>query len=424
MNSFIDLKGKVQYLFKTGFVHIFGFTVVNKLLTFMSSILIVRIIPKDIFGIYTYANNLVAMFMLASGLGLVSSTFQLCSEHAHNKKRINRIYSYGSAVALRFNFLLSIIIIIFSIVYTFKFKSAEMYILLMAFQPFVIVIFEFQQVYLRSNLQNKDYAYSCNLNTIFVVAFSMLGALVYGVTGLIIGNYLAYILSEVIVYYKFKAFISFKKSKIKNTYKKLLYKIAFISMTNNGLSTLLYLVDIFIIGIYVTDERLIASYKVATVIPTAITFIPSAIITYVYPYFAMNRKNMEWTKTNYKILLKWVAILNVVITLGLIIIAKPLIITIYGKNYLDSLQCFRILVFSYFFSGTFRIISGNLLVTQRRVGINLFISIISGVLNIVFNIILIPKLGNLGAALTTTLIVLISSLFSTFFYLKVINYKR
>ena len=184
------------------------------------------------------------------------------------------------------------------------------------------------------------------------------------------------------------------------------------------------MVDIFIIGIYVTDERLIASYKVATVIPTAITFIPSAIITYVYPYFAMNRKNMEWTKTNYKILLKWVAILNVVITLGLIIIAKPLIITIYGKNYLDSLQCFRILVFSYFFSGTFRIISGNLLVTQRRVGINLFISIISGVLNIVFNIILIPKLGNLGAALTTTLIVLISSLFSTFFYLKVINYKR
>ena len=95
----------------------------------------------------------------------------------------------------------------------------------------------------------------------------------------------------------------------------------------------------------------------------------------------------------------------------MVIFAKWIIIIVYGAQYLDSLSCFRILVFSYFFSGTFRIISGNLLVTQRKLGVNFFISVISGVVNIFGNILLISKLGSEGAAITTLIVMIISRLF-------------
>ena len=90
-------------------------------------------------------------------------------------------------------------------------------------------------------------------------------------------------------------------------------------------------------------------------------------------------------------------------------------------NYLDAVPCFKILAISYFFSGSFRIVSGNLLVTQRKVGFNLFVAIISGLLNILGNIVFIPLYGSVGAAMVTLMIVIFTSLVSTLYYTHVIK---
>ena len=83
--------------------------------------------------------------------------------------------------------------------------------------------------------------------------------------------------------------------------KKPLLKISIISMTNNSLSHLLYLLDVFVLGIVDPQETILASYKAATIIPTALTFIPSALMTYVYPYFAQHRLDKKWCRKYYKI---------------------------------------------------------------------------------------------------------------------------
>lgn len=81
----------------------------------------------------------------------------------------------------------------------------------------------------------------------------------------------------------------------------------------------------------------------------------------------------------------------------------------YGNHYLDSVIPFRILVINYFFSGTFRSIAGNLLVTQRKLEFNTFVAIISGILNIVADIVLIFRFGAVGAAYATLIIVILCS---------------
>ena len=84
-----------------------------------------------------------------------------------------------------------------------------------------------------------------------------------------------------------------------------------------------------------------------------------------------------------------------------------------GEEYIDAVPVFRLLSINYFISGTFRIVSGNLLVTQRRLKFNLLIAIVSTVTNIIADYFFIQWWGSMGAAYATVLVVVISSVMST-----------
>ena len=58
-----QLKNLIRKLKTTGFGHLFGSSVINKILTFMSSIILVRLIPKSDYGIYSNADNILGMFI-------------------------------------------------------------------------------------------------------------------------------------------------------------------------------------------------------------------------------------------------------------------------------------------------------------------------------------------------------------------------
>ena len=126
--------------------------------------------------------------------------------------------------------------------------------------------------------------------------------------------------------------------------------ICAICVLNNGLSELMYLLDVFILGLTVPDETVIASYKVATTIPTALVFIPQSIIIYVYPYFARNRENRDWLIANYRRLVLSMGVLNLLVGGGLFLVAPWFVTLVFGERYLDAVLPFQILCASYIFS--------------------------------------------------------------------------
>lgn len=406
-------------LFLTGFFHIFSSSVVNKILTFLSNIIVVRLISKIEYGIFVYADNIVSMILLATGMGLVSGTFQLCSEKKDEEK--DKIFKYGSSIGIKINIVLSIIIVFVSQFAPVKFDSAKEYLLLLCINPMLLIIFDFQQIYFRSKMENKKYAMVSSLNTFLVVIGAIIGAVIASASGMIIGRNIAYFFTIIFVFYKLNVPIKLSHEEISKEDKIALFKISIISMLNNGMSQLLYILDVFLLGLILADEAVIASYKVATVIPTAMAFIPTAIVTYIYPYFASNKDNKEWCLRNYCKLIKYFGGANLLLSIIMILFAQLIISVLYGERYVDAALCFRILAINYFFSGTFRIISGNLLVTQRRFGFNLVVNIVSGSLNIIGNIVLIPKLESLGAAITTLTVVLVSSILSTVYYIYILK---
>ena len=278
--------------------------------------------------------------------------------------------------------------------------------------PIMYISVELIQIYNRYTMQNQKYSYLSILNTGLVFGLGIIGALLYKVEGLIIFQCLGYILTDVFAVKIQKFPLEKFKKKCKNFLSdwNILIKLSLVSMLNNSASVILYNLDVFVLGIVMTEETVVASYKVATYIPNALSFIPTALVVYIYPYFAQNSENISWVKKNYIRLVKWFALFNFLLVMLLLVAAPWIIRLVFGNQYIDSLNVFRILVISYFFNATFRNTTGNILASQRKYKTNLIIGILSGVINALGDFILIPQYGGEGAAITT-LIVTISAAF-------------
>lgn len=411
-----NAKKNISALFKTGFFHVFGSNTINRVLIFLSSIVIIRIIPKAEFGIYSYSFNIMSLFLLLSGIGLTSGVLQLCSENMENKEKSNDIYRYGSAIGLRVNFFIGIIILLFSFCFPLPIKGANYLLELYCLYPFLFIINEFQQVKLRSSLENIKFSYINTISGVMIFIFSIIGGIIMDAQGLIIGQYTALVISALLGLLFFHTPVSFIAKKINREIKTLLFKISLISMVNNGLSQLLFLIDIFIIGFIIPSEIVVASYRTATVIPIGLNFISSAVCMYVYPYFAKNKDNKKWVIEKYKQLLYGMLVFNLFVSIFIFVLAPEIIQIIFGEIYMDSLVPFRILSVSYFFAGTFKIISSNLLITQRKLKFNLLVAVLSTVINIIGNIVLVQLFGVNGAAITTLTVVIFAGALSTMYW--------
>ena len=184
----------------------------------------------------------------------------------------------------------------------------------------------------------------------------------------------------------------------------------FTIVLTNAVSQVLYTVDVLVVGNIVGASTAVAEYKTATTIPFALAFVPQLIITFIYPYFARNKDNHKWIAGNTKLIVLCMSAVNIVISAVGIIFAPLIIRIVFGEDYLASVPCFRILMVSYFFSGTFRIIFGNILAMLRKVKVNLYLGIFESGLNIVLDILFITWWGSIGAAVATTSITVLSGL--------------
>lgn len=399
----------IKKIINSGFFYIFFAEIANKIIIFLSGIVLVRIIPKSEYGSYAYSQNIYNFFMIMSGMGMTSGLLQICCER--EKKYAWSYYKKGSKYALIFNLFLSFLIGSTSFFIALPIKNTIVYLRLFALIPVVSIGVELIQIYNRYTLQNQKYSYLSIINTFFVFFLGVLGALKFQVTGLIVFQGIGYILTiiyaAIIQRFPIKDIIGKVEDKLQDW--GVLLKISFVSMLNNSASIILYNLDIFVLGYAMSKESVVASYKVATYIPNALSFIPTALIIYVYPYFARNSDNVKWVLKHYIKLVVGFSLFNLLIVVTLLLMAPYIVCVFFGEQYLDSLSVFKILTVSYFFNASFRNTTGNILASQRRYKTNLFIGIFAGVINVLGDFIFIPLLGSEGAAITTLSVTIVAS---------------
>jgi len=418
------VKTLLQKLINTGFFDIFGFGVINRIVTFSGNMVLVRVLAKDEYGIFTYAWNIYNILFLLNGLGTPAGALQLGSENAHNSNIIRGLFDYAMRIGLLADGFLAVVIFLIGCFMPLKMNGAGYLLKLLCFLPFLQFLLNMYSVYLRSQKRNTDYAHLSTINSVMTAFFSVVGAFLLREKGLVIGYYIANLVSLIWVWKTLKVKLIFRKQKLIPSLKKDLFSISVISVVNDGLSQLLFLLDVFVLGIIIASEEIIANYKVATMIPTALTFIPATFITYIYPYFAEHREDGKWCWEHFKKSLLAMSLMNGVISASLFYIAPVIVKIAFGMQYMDVVPIFRFLLINYFISGSFNLLSGNLLVTQRKLKFNLLIAFFSSSLNIIANYYFINMCGVWGAAYATMMATILASVLNTAYLLYIFKKNR
>ena len=401
---------------EVGIIRIFSANLINKIVAFIVNILIVRVLTQNEYGIYSSANNTYSIFTLLIGLGTLSGVLLYGSERREDSQKI-QYYKYSLIVSFIFNLLLCIAMFIYSVFRKTGVVESNPYIRLLCLLPLLDYLNSFFNTILRCNKDNRHYSLMLNVGTISNSFLTLLGGVVCGVLGAIIGRYLSVIISCVVGSIFVKETI--RRLKVKLILSKI-EKKNFLNYSigmgfSAAIATALYLVDVYLVDFLIQDSEVLARYKVATLIPDSLGFIPLSVIVAILPYFAENNHNYQWVLGNFKKVFISNFIINFIISLGLIIFA-PLVISIFGgNNYYESIMPFRILCGSFFFLGTFRILSSNLLSVFRRVKENVIISVVSIICDIGLDIIMIPQYGINGAAFATLAVSITASIISVCF---------
>lgn len=418
------VRTQLKSLLSTGFFHIFGAGTINKVISALLSIVVVRILSKEDFGIYSYVYNLVSFFVLFNGLGVTSALLQLGCEAKADGDVVD-VLRYSIKMGVFFDALLAILMLLASF-FPMNFPESPLLLRLYALYPMVILIFDVRLILYRIKLENKRYAFLTNIQTLLLALFSIVGAYLWQVVGLIAGQYLAYVISGVLAWLPSMALrmTGRERRSIPGLDKKAFWKLSITSSINNGLGSALSLVGVFLIGFLTGNEYAVAEYKVATTIPFALLFIPGAVVTYIYPYFVRHRDDPQWSLSRY---LQLIAIgLFGYGSLAAIccVVGERLITLVFGAQYEGATRAFQIMMLGFFATSALRQPTGNLLVTQRKLWFNTFTGALSLLLCCALCVLLVPAIGVEGAAWAYALAMIAGALCNVPYYISILVRMR
>lgn len=419
-NNFFD---ELKRLFVHGFFHIAGTNVVNKLIAALTNILIIRFLGKYAYGVLGTAYNVYSIFILFSGFGIQSAILIFCSEERSDAEKFS-YYRYGLIAGFIASLCLSAGMFCYAVFGKLGIQAAKQYIIMLCLLPLLDYAVQFFLIVLRTRRENKKYALMQNVSSISYFLFGCGGAYIWGIAGAIIGKYISCLIVFVLC---FKNIFPLVREKIvlsrKN--KLLLWEYSIKNGLSSALNRVLYLIDIAMIAYLISDPETIASYKVAVMIPEAMSFIPTSIMVYFLPIIIKHNNDYTWLRSKITRLLFYSGIFHAFVASFLVIFAPHIITLLWGSEYLDSTVCFRIISVNYFFLATFRFPCTNILAGLKKVNFNLFLSVASSCFNIIMNYILIKNYSSYGAATATLSTVLfISAISVPYLIYSVRRYKN
>ena len=409
------MKQKVLGLYeklKEGILSTLSANVINKAIGLLSSMVITRLLSTADYGIWSYVLNIYSYLTLVTGFGLVSGALQFGAENKGEGKAYS-FYNYCTRTGILIDFIL---VTAFSTVIAFvqlPIEGAKPFVLGMLPVLLAEYVNSIGQSILRAQNRINEYANVLNVNTI-LIAIGTCGGALFGLWGVVIGRYLAYFFSAVYLVRLLRQDLRLihKADTLNESDKKQLWHYSIFTGASSAMNCVVYYIDITLIAALIKTASDIAVYRVGTLIPNALEFIPNSVIVAILPTIIYNREDLNWVRKNVKRVYCGLGMLNIAIV-GVIFVASPLIICIIsGERYMSSVPILRTLAAGYFFSGTFRNLSVNLLAAFRRVHFGLFIAGLTCFLDIGLNYALIKCYGMIGAAYATFFVAVITAIIS------------
>lgn len=386
--------------------------VFEKILALIISIYLARYLGVENFGTYNFILTYLMFFVSFSGFGLDSIIIR---DIARNSSITNNIMSNALFIRL----ITSLIAILFAIVSVHFLNYSEdtlFYVTIMS----SILLFQGLS-YLNESLFQSILMmeYTTMIILISKSIFTCLVLLIIFNHGTLLQIFLAYIFSEairtILGFIISKKFVSINL-KIDLNMCKYLLKEALPFMGTYMFYIIYYRIDVLMLSELKGDVS-VGIYSAAYKLTDPLLFLAGAFSSVLMPIMSkqyIEKKDM--LKNTYLIGTRYIFTLMLPITAGVFILAKRIIILIYGFEFVDSTVALQILAATIIFN-SINSIQSPLLASINKQKLTTLTVGITALLNILLNLVFIPKYSYIGAC-ATTLISVMTLYFIQFYFVR------
>ncbi|MBN2197986.1 flippase [Candidatus Wolfebacteria bacterium] len=360
-----------------------------------------RLLGATEYGVFSYALGLAGFFTIFADIGIN----QILTKEASQKPEKASIYFATSFWIKTVLLLGTIILVIFVAPHFSKIESAKIII------PFVAILVIFDNLRELSNAffrAKEKMELEAFVNVLMNISIALIGIVILyyfssakAVTFSYIGSAGAGLFTAVfILREEFSKIISNFDRKLVRPILKSAWPIALSGL----LGAFMLNVDIIMLG-WIRSAQEIGFYSAGQKIIQLFYVLPTIIASAIFPILSRTVGKKQHQKATLIIEKGMTIILSLAIPLviGGIILGKPIINFLYGNEYLPGALSFQVLLLTILIVFP-QILLGNLVLVynkQKKIAGYMFFASIS---NIVFNALLIPKFGIIGAAIATVIV--------------------
>ena len=410
MEKLTAVFGKIKYLIKDGFLHIlFGNTLV-KMISFISSIVIVNLVAKTHYAYLNYADNLYAYIDLFSGLGMSAALLKYCAT-IEEKEKDKAYLSFALKNGIVFQLTLSVILSVAIIFLDIPFPQAKPLIWMLILYPVLNFTVSAVQCYIRAHRNNRLFSTIAVVQTLVVFLGSVGFVLLLDVKGVVVARYLAVTCAILLGLVFIKRRLSGVKTvKLERSEKLAFRKMGISLMIASFFSMVMPVNEMFLVNTLLQNEVATANYKVAINIPSQTAFITSSIVIYFFPIIAkMATDKLRVWKTSKRIGYICFGIVALITVLG-ILITPWLFHAFYGGKYDDAIPLAYVVWVVYAFNSGLRMIPMNILPAIGKTAFNAGLSVVSCGVQFVLDYVFIKNFGIMGAVYATGIVYLLSGI--------------
>ncbi len=408
-NAFLKIKNSLLSLIRGGFFHILTGNFLNKAISMVSGIVIVRLVDKSSYASLSYADNIYSYIALATGLGLPNALLKFCS--ADNDKSLNSAYiKYTYKVGGTYEFLVSLAACVALTFFDIPYDGAKAFAWALVFYPLFTFVNTTNTIYMRTQLDNKKYSVIGVLQSLFICVFSIVLVVLVGTTGIVAARYIAIIL--VMFYscaYVVKNIKGAPKITLTKQQKKAFFSMGISLMLAAFFSGIMPINEAFLVNNLIRDDVTTANFRVAGLLPQMLLLVSGAITVYFFPIIARMRDPKEIKKKVVLIALINAAIIGFVTVVGMV--TTPFVINLlYGQKYMDAVSVSYSLWIMRSTNCIVRMVPINMLPAIGKTKFNVWSAAISCVVQCVLDYFLIMHFGMSGVTYGAIIVYLLSGI--------------
>lgn len=377
--------------------------IIGGLIRLVTAIFLVRYLGASNFGIYSFVFAYLGFFIIIADLGIDRV---LIREISRDRAKADRFI--GNAIIMKIIlsvFALALACLIISFLHypfsTKLFTYVASLSFLLSFKSLYALIF---QVNLRMEYPILVSIFSSLLGlALFLYLIFLKASLLWFIIAMIInilpGTFLIRHLSRRFVRPRFKIDFGIWKYLLKESWP--LALIAVFVMIYHRIDQLMLF--------QMKGAQAVGFYSAAVRLPEALIMFPSAFMISVFPLMSRYFKTSGKSLTRiYTLSFKYMLMLIIPIAMGTTLLSRPMISLIYGERFLPSAPALSILIWSEIFV-FYGLIHYEILISTDKQRIYFLFSLTGAIVNVILNLILIPRYGIVGASIATLISYILSA---------------